>query len=97
MAETNEAIFLIWGNLPGKSSGYRGRSRERPLPRHTLQTRALHTYLRWRNANAHHRDALSAERKERARIRSEKGIRWGGAPSPPQPEETGEATRSPAH
>ncbi|WUP38956.1 hypothetical protein OHU10_49135 [Streptomyces europaeiscabiei] len=33
-----------------------------------------------RNANARHRDVLAAERKERARIRSEKGIRWGGRP-----------------
>ncbi|RNG24100.1 IS630 family transposase, partial [Streptomyces botrytidirepellens] len=51
-------------------------------PNHTVQTRALHlhSYLRWRNANARHRDLLAAERKERARIRSEKGIRWGGRP-----------------
>ncbi|MGW1290835.1 IS630 family transposase [Streptomyces sp. NPDC002586] len=49
-------------------------------PNHTAQTRALHAYLRWRNANARHRDVLAAERKERARIRSEKGIRWGGRP-----------------
>jgi hypothetical protein len=37
-------------------------------------------YLRWRNTNARHRDVLAAERKERARIRNEKGIRWGGRP-----------------
>ncbi len=43
-----------------------------------MQTRALHAYLRWRNANARHPGVLVAERKERARIRSEKGIRWGG-------------------
>ncbi|SFL16170.1 IS630 family transposase [Streptomyces pini] len=49
-------------------------------PNHTVQTRALHAYLRWRNANARHRDVLAAQRKERARIRSEKGIRWGGRP-----------------
>ncbi|GAA1319046.1 IS630 family transposase [Streptomyces sanglieri] len=51
-------------------------------PNHPVQTRALHAYLRWRNANANarHRDVLAAERKERARIRSEKGIRWGGRP-----------------
>ncbi|MFF7098120.1 IS630 family transposase [Streptomyces rubradiris] len=49
-------------------------------PSHTVQTRALHAYLRWRNANARHRDVLAAERRERARIRSEKGIRWGGRP-----------------
>ncbi len=42
--------------------------------------RALHAYLRWRNANARHPDVLAAQRKERARIRSEKGIRWGGRP-----------------
>ncbi|GAA2508531.1 hypothetical protein GCM10010406_51270 [Streptomyces thermolineatus] len=28
-----------------------------------------------------HRDVLAAERKERARIRSEKGIHWGGRPA----------------
>lgn len=49
-------------------------------PNHTVQTRALHAYLRWRNTNTRHRDVLAAERKERARIRSEKGIRWGGRP-----------------
>jgi transposase len=47
---------------------------------HTVQTRALHAYLRWRNANARHPDVLAAQRRERARIRSEKGIRWGGRP-----------------
>ncbi len=49
-------------------------------PNHTVQTRALHTYLRWRNANVRHRDVLAAERKERARVRSERGIHWGGRP-----------------
>jgi transposase len=51
-------------------------------PNQPAQTRALHAYLRWRNANARHRDVLAAERKERARVRSEKGIRWGGRPLP---------------
>jgi hypothetical protein len=45
---------------------------------HTTQTRALHAYLRWRNANARHPDVLATQRRERARSRSEKGIRWGG-------------------
>ncbi|MDQ7810748.1 transposase [Amycolatopsis sp. A133] len=49
-------------------------------PNHTVQTRTLHSYLRWRNANARHCDVLAPERKERARIRSEKGTRWGGRP-----------------
>ncbi|WP_425506470.1 transposase [Streptomyces rectiverticillatus] len=49
-------------------------------PNHTVQSRALHHYLRWRNANAHYPDVLAAQRRERARIRIciEKGIRWGG-------------------
>ncbi|MEU9890495.1 IS630 family transposase [Sphaerisporangium sp. NPDC051011] len=51
-------------------------------PNHTVQTRTLHAYLRWRNANARHPDILAAQRRERARIRSEKGIRWGGRPLP---------------
>ncbi|WP_455682031.1 hypothetical protein [Streptomyces violaceus] len=45
--------------------------------RHTVQTRALHRYLRWRSTNARHPDILAAQRRERARIRSEKGVRWG--------------------
>jgi transposase len=49
-------------------------------PNHTVQTRALHSYLRWRNTHARHPDVLAAQRRERTRIRSEKGIRWGGRP-----------------
>jgi len=37
-------------------------------PNHTVQTRALHP------------DVLAAQRRERARVRSEKGLRWGGRP-----------------
>ncbi|MGA5129792.1 transposase [Streptomyces olivoreticuli] len=44
---------------------------------HTVQTRALHAYLRWRNKNVRYPDVLAARRRERARIHSEKGIRWG--------------------
>ncbi|MFJ6251868.1 MULTISPECIES: IS630 family transposase [unclassified Streptomyces] len=50
-------------------------------PNHSVQTRALHAYLRRRNNNARHPDVLAAQRRERARIRSEKGIRWGGRPT----------------
>jgi hypothetical protein len=39
--------------------------------------RKLHAYLRWRNANARHPDILAAQRRERARIRSERQQRWG--------------------
>jgi hypothetical protein len=44
---------------------------------HPAQTQALHAYLRWRNANARHPDVLAAQRRERARIRSERQQRWG--------------------
>lgn len=51
---------------------------------HSVQTRDLHAYLRWHNANARHPDVLAAQSRERARrrirIRIEKGIRWGGRP-----------------
>ena len=46
-------------------------------PNHTVLTRRLHAYLRWRNANARHPDVLAAQRRERARIRSERQQRWG--------------------
>jgi transposase len=49
-------------------------------PNHTVLARRLQAYLRWRNANARHPDVLAAQRRERARVRSEKGIRWGGRP-----------------
>ena len=44
---------------------------------HTMLARRLHDYLRWRNANARHPDVLAAQRRERARIRSERQQRWG--------------------
>lgn len=50
-------------------------------PNHTVQPRALHASLRWRNNNARHPDFLAAQRRERARIRSEKDIRWGERPT----------------
>jgi transposase len=46
-------------------------------PNHTVLARALHAYLRWRNANARHPDVLAAQRRERARVRSERQQRWG--------------------
>ena len=46
-------------------------------PNHVVLTRRLHTYLRWRNANARAPELLQAQRQERARIRSERGRRWG--------------------
>jgi transposase len=46
-------------------------------PNHTVLTRDLQAHLRWRNTHARHPDILAAQRRERARIRSEKGHRWG--------------------
>ena len=46
-------------------------------PNHTALARHLHAYLRWRNANARHPDVLTAQRRERAKIRSERQRRWG--------------------
>ena len=44
---------------------------------HPVLAKRLHAYLRWRNANAKHPEVLAAQRKERARIRSERQRRWG--------------------
>jgi len=46
-------------------------------PNHTILAGQLQQYLRWRNANARHPDVLAAQRRERARIRSEGQQRWG--------------------
>jgi len=46
-------------------------------PNHPALARRLQDYLRWRNAHARHPDVLAAQRRERARIRSERRQRWG--------------------
>jgi transposase len=46
-------------------------------PNHTVLARRLQDYLTWRNAHARHPDVLAAQRRERARIRSERQQRWG--------------------
>jgi transposase len=46
-------------------------------PNHPALAQQLHTYLRWRNANNRHPTALAAQRRERARARSERHQRWG--------------------
>ncbi|WP_405136424.1 IS630 family transposase [Nocardia sp. NBC_01388] len=46
-------------------------------PNHTILAEKLQAYLRWRNANARHPDVLTAQRRERARVRSERQQRWG--------------------
>ena len=44
---------------------------------HPMLTRKIHAYLAWRNADAKHPDVIAAQRKESARIRSERQRRWG--------------------
>ncbi|HEY3842096.1 MAG TPA: helix-turn-helix domain-containing protein [Acidimicrobiales bacterium] len=46
-------------------------------PSHTVLARKLQDYLRWRNAHARHPDVLAAQRRERARVRSQRHQRWG--------------------
>jgi hypothetical protein len=46
-------------------------------PSHAVLARKLQDYLRWRNAHARHPDVLAAQRRERARVRSERLQRWG--------------------
>lgn len=50
-------------------------------PNHTVLTRRLHAYLRWRNANARDPKVLELERKRRAKMRAEKHRRWGRPPA----------------
>jgi hypothetical protein len=46
-------------------------------PSHTVQTRALHLNMHRRKQNARHPDVLTAQQRERARIRSEKAASAG--------------------
>jgi transposase len=49
-------------------------------PNHTVLTRRLHAYLRWRNEHASDPDLRERLRRERARLRSERQRRWGRPP-----------------
>jgi transposase len=46
-------------------------------PSHAALARKLQACLRWRNAHARHPGVLAAQRRERARLRSERQQRWG--------------------
>ena len=71
---THWSLRKLAGYLAGLGRPVRiGRERLRQL----LHERKLQDYLRWRNAHARHPDVLAAERRERARIRSEHHHRWG--------------------
>ena len=48
-----------------------------PNRNHRALARKLQACLRWRNAHARHPGVLAAQRRERARIRSERQQRWG--------------------
>ncbi len=44
---------------------------------HVALSRAIHKYLRWRNANTRDPKVLELERKKRAQMRGEAQRRWG--------------------
>jgi hypothetical protein len=44
---------------------------------HAVLADKLQAYLRWRNAHARHPDVLAAQRRKRARVRSERQQRCG--------------------
>jgi transposase len=50
-------------------------------PNHVVATRAMQAYLRWRNANTRDPGVLAAQRRERARVRSERHRTWGQRPA----------------
>jgi hypothetical protein len=55
----------------------RFRHRQLGPPDHAALARRLQAHLAWRNANARHPGILAAQRRERARIRSQRQQRWG--------------------
>ena len=63
-------------------------------PNHTVLTRRLHAHLRWRNTNARDPDLLAAQRRERARVRSQRGRRWGIPAAQPARNPTTHNTRA---
>lgn len=46
-------------------------------PDHPALTKAIRSYLRWRNSNTRDPELLAAQRRHRAKIRSEQQRRWG--------------------
>ncbi|EFK98056.1 transposase [Streptomyces sp. SPB78] len=98
-------IYIILDNL----SAHTGADIRRRAKKNKVELCFTPTYASWANpieahfgplrqftlANARHPDVLAAQRKERARIRSEKGIRWADAPSTPQPDQSRTAAPAP--
>ena len=62
------------GSYPTLGNGSEARGDDRPV---ADLARRLQDYLRWRDARTRHPDVLAAQRRERARIRSERQQRWG--------------------
>jgi hypothetical protein len=60
---------------------------------HPALARKLQACPRWRNAQGRYPDMLAAQRRERARIRSERQQRWG-RPNPRLPNQSGERSWS---
>ncbi len=51
-------------------------------PNHSVLTKRLHAYLRWRNTHGSDPALRERLRRERARLRSERQRRWGRAAPP---------------
>ena len=79
-----ELCFTPGQRLMGQSDRGAIRGRLRTLmmansnhPNHAVLAREMQACLRWRNASARHPDVLAAQRRERARVRSQRQQRWG--------------------
>ena len=63
-------------------------------PNHTVQTRALHAYLRWRNANAATAMSWPPNARNAPAFAVRRASAGEAAPSKPRPEQPGEPMRS---
>jgi hypothetical protein len=54
-------------------------------PNHVVLARAIQAFLRWRNTHNRDPEIIAAQRRERARVRSERHQRWGRPRPPPDP------------
>ena len=54
-------------------------------PNHVVLARAIQAFLRWRNTHNRDPELITAQRRERTRVRSERHQRWGRPRPPPDP------------
>jgi hypothetical protein len=54
-------------------------------PNHVVLARDIQAFLRWRNTHNRDPEIIAAQRRERARVRSERHQRWGRPRPPPDP------------